>query len=49
VKLEKTIVDSGVKVTKERIKKIEEIKREDKNAIMVVGKYKVQSSSEIED
>ncbi len=48
-KLEKTIVDSGVKVTKKKIKIIEELRRADKNAIIVVGKYKVQSSAEIED
>lgn len=49
VKLEKTIVDAGVKVTKEKIKKIGALRRTDKNAIIVVGKYKVQSSLEIED
>jgi glucose-1-phosphate adenylyltransferase len=49
VKLKKTIVDSGIKVTKKRIKIIEELRRADKNAIIVVGKHKVQSSSEIED
>ncbi len=49
VKLEKTIVDSGVKVTREKLKKIEQLRRADKNAIIVVGKYKVQSSAEIEE
>ena len=49
VKLEKTIVDSGVKVTKAKVKQIEEFRQIDKNAIIVVGKNKVQSSTEIEE
>jgi len=48
VKLRQVIVDTGVKVSKEKSKKIEEIRSKDKNAIIVVGKYKIQSSKEIE-
>jgi glucose-1-phosphate adenylyltransferase len=49
VKLMRVIVDTNVKVSKEKSKKIEEIRSKDKNAIVVVGKYKIQSSKEIED
>jgi len=49
VKLEKIIVDSGVKVTKAKVKQIEELRQIDKNAIIAVGKNKVQSSTEIEE
>jgi ADP-glucose pyrophosphorylase len=49
VKLTRVIVDTDVKVSKEKSKKIEEIRRKDKNAIVVVGKYKIQSSTEVED
>ncbi len=49
VKLERAIVDAGVKVTREKAKKIEAARKGDKNAIIVVGKYKVQSENEIEE
>jgi glucose-1-phosphate adenylyltransferase len=49
VKLKKVIVDAGVMVTKEKMKRIEEIRKTDKNAIVVVGKRKVQNANEIED
>ncbi len=49
VKLERAIVDAGVKVTKAKMKKIEAARKRDKNAIVVVGKYKVQGENEIED
>jgi len=49
VKLTRVIVDADVKVSKEKSRKIEEIRGKNKNAIVVVGKYKIQSSKEIED
>lgn len=49
VKLKKVIVDAGVKVSKERAKKIEEIRQADKNAIIVIGKRKIQNAKDIED
>ncbi len=48
VKLKKVIVDAGVKISKEKAKKIEEIRAADKNAIIVVGKRKIQNANEIE-
>ena len=49
VELEKTIVDEGVKVNKKRLEKLKELKRKYKNDIFVIGKYKIQAQSEIED
>ena len=48
VKLTGVIVDAGVKVSREKAKKIEEIRSKDKRAIVVVGKRKIQNASEIE-
>lgn len=47
VKLKNTIVDSGVKVTKKKIEKLKSIKPNDENEIFVIGKYKIQTASEI--
>lgn len=49
VKLKKVIVDAGVKVSIAKAKKIGEIRRTDKNAVIVVGKRKIQSANDIED
>lgn len=49
VKLKRVIVDTGVKVTREKMKKIEEAGRKDKNAILIVGKYRIHSEREIEE
>ena len=49
VKLKKVIVDAGVKVSKDRAKKIEEVRQNDKNVIIVVGKRKIQNAKNIED
>jgi glucose-1-phosphate adenylyltransferase len=49
VKIERVIVDAGVKLSKEKMKKIEAARAGSKNAIVVVGKYKVQSEKEIEE
>ena len=49
VKLKKVIVDAGVKVSKDRAKKIEEVRQNDKNAIIVVGMRKIQNAKNIED
>ncbi|MDQ3181518.1 MAG: glucose-1-phosphate adenylyltransferase, partial [Acidobacteriota bacterium] len=49
VKLKKVIVDAGVKISKERANKIEEMRRTDKTAVIVVGKRKIQNANDIED
>ena len=49
VKLEKTIVDAGVTVTKKKVEKLKEARRKNKNDIVVVGKYKVQAESELDE
>jgi glucose-1-phosphate adenylyltransferase len=49
IELEKTIVDEGVKVTKKKLEKLKELKQKYKNDIFVIGKYKIQSQSEIEN
>ncbi|MCU1291001.1 MAG: ADP-glucose pyrophosphorylase [Acidobacteria bacterium] len=49
VKLNRVIIDSEVRVTKEKAEKIEQARGKDKNAIIVVGKRKIQSSREIEN
>jgi glucose-1-phosphate adenylyltransferase len=49
VELEKTIVDEGVKITKKKMEKLKELKQKYKNDVFVIGKYKIQAQSEIED
>jgi glucose-1-phosphate adenylyltransferase len=49
VKLKKVIVDAGVKVSKDRAKKIEQVRQTDKNAIIVVGMRKIQNANNIKD
>lgn len=49
IKLEKTIVDEGVKVTEKKLEKLNEKKRKYKNDIFVIGKHKIQAQSEIEN
>ena len=49
VKIKRAIIDAGVKVTKEKAAKIEEVRGKNKGAIIVVGKRKMQSSDEIEE
>ena len=49
VKLKRVIVDAEVVVTAEKMKKIEAARRKNKNAIIVVGKRKIQSEDDIED
>lgn len=48
IELEKTIVDEGVTVSKKKLEKIKELRKKYKNDIIVIGKYKIQSQSEIE-
>jgi glucose-1-phosphate adenylyltransferase len=48
VKVKRAIIDAGVHLTREKAKKIEAMRGKDKNAIIVVGKRKIQSSEEIE-
>ena len=49
VKLEKVIVDAGVKVSRAKATKLEKLKKENKKDIFVIGKYKIQSQSEVEE
>lgn len=49
VKLNKVIVDAGVKVSAKKAKEIEEMRRKNKSAIIVVGKYKIQNAADIEN
>lgn len=49
VKLKRVIVDSNVRVTKEKAGKIHKMQKTNKNAILIIGKRKIQSSNEIED
>lgn len=49
VKLEKVIVDAGVKVSKAKAEKFEKLKKENKKDIFVIGQYKIQSQSEVEE
>jgi glucose-1-phosphate adenylyltransferase len=48
VKVKRAIIDAGVHLTRGKAKKIEAMRGKDKNAIIVVGKRKIQSSEEIE-
>lgn len=45
--VERVIVDAGVRLTKSKAKKIAEARGADKNAIVVVGKNKIQSSADL--
>ena len=49
VKVKRVIIDAEVCLTKEKSKKIEALRGKDKNAIIIVGKRKIQSSRDIED
>ncbi|CAN5217370.1 glucose-1-phosphate adenylyltransferase family protein [soil metagenome] len=49
VKLKKVIVDAGVKVSKAKAEKFEKLKKENKKDIFIIGKYKIQSQSEVEE
>jgi len=49
IKLEKTIVDAGVIVSKRKLEKLKELKQKNKNDIFVIGKYKIQAESELEE
>lgn len=49
VKLKKVIVDAEVRVTAKKAKQIEAARGKNKNAIIVVGKRKVENENEIED
>ena len=47
--VKRAIVDAGVRVTKREAERIEEARGKNKNAIVVVGKNKIQSSDELEE
>ncbi len=49
VKLKRVIIDTGVRVTAKKAKEIEAARGKEKNAIVVVGKRKVQNGNEIEN
>lgn len=48
VNLKRVVVDSDVRVTKERAAKIAQLQKTSKNGIFVVGKRKIQNSEDIE-
>lgn len=49
MKIEKVILDSKAHVTKHKIETLEKMREEFKDDIFIIGKYKVQAESEIED
>lgn len=49
VEINRLIVDSDARVTKEKAKKIEALRGRNKNAVFIVGKRKIQDAREIED
>ncbi len=49
IKLKRVVVDASVRVTKKKVQEIEKACGKDRNAIIVVGKRKVQNADEIED
>jgi len=49
VKLKRVIVDTAVRVTKKKAGEVEKVRGKNKNAIIVVGKRKIQNADEIED
>ncbi len=49
VKLKKVVVDAAVRVTKKKMREIEKVRGKNKNAIIVVGKRKIQNADEIEE
>jgi glucose-1-phosphate adenylyltransferase len=49
VNLRRVIVDSGVRLTKERAEKLAAMQEANKNGIFVVGKRKIQDSADIEN
>jgi glucose-1-phosphate adenylyltransferase len=48
VKLRRVIIDAAVRVTAKKAQQIEEARGKNKNAIIVVGKRKIQNENEIE-
>jgi glucose-1-phosphate adenylyltransferase len=48
VKLKRVIIDAAVRVTAKKARQIEEARGKNKNAIIVVGKRKIQNENEIE-
>lgn len=49
LKIEKVIVDSNAHVTKHKVETLEKMRKEYKNDIFIIGKYKVQAESEISE
>lgn len=49
VKLKRVVVDAAVRVTKKKVEEIEKTRGKNRNAIIVVGKRKVQNADDIED
>jgi ADP-glucose pyrophosphorylase len=48
VNLQRVIVDAAVRVTKKKAEEVEKARGKNKNAIIVVGKRKIQNENEIE-
>jgi len=49
INLEKTIVDANVRVTKKKFEELKKLRLQNKTDILIVGKYKIQSESEIKN
>ncbi|MGI8670005.1 MAG: glucose-1-phosphate adenylyltransferase family protein, partial [Aridibacter sp.] len=49
IKIEKVIVDSDAHVTKHKAETLKKMRKKFKNDIFIIGKYKVQAESEIEE
>jgi len=48
VKIKRAIIDAEVRLTRAKAEKVEAVRGKDKNAIIIVGKRKIQSSKDIE-
>ena len=46
VKIKRAVIDAGVRLTKKKAAEAEETRGKNKNAVVVVGKYKIQTSDE---
>ena len=49
INLEKTIVDANVRVTKKKFEELKKLRLQNKTDILIVGKYKIQSESQISE
>ena len=49
VKLKKVIVDAGTNVNAKKVKEIERMQKEERGAIIIIGKRKIQNSNQLEE